>query len=313
MSILVISFNTRVETLACLASVREHVDAEAVGGYEVLVVDNASSDGSADAIAEAYPDVRLIRSETNLGFAAANNLAAEDACGDMLLLLNSDTELLGDAVTQAVRYHDTTDGVGIVGGRTFFADGRLNPNSCHGRPTPWSMLCMAAGFSVLARRRAAALIAGALHPEGLGAWQRDTAREVDAITGCFLLMARDLWNELGGFDKRFFMYGEDTDLCLRAKQLGARSAVCPDARLIHHGGRSDRVRADKMIKLFRAKHQLARRHWGKLTQPLAPLALNGWAFSRYAAHRTLAAVRPNSRASADQWREVWRRRREYAV
>lgn len=215
-SILIISYNTRELTLACL----ESVYAQTAGvSFEVIVVDNASIDGSAAAVAERFPQCRLVALEKNVGFAGGNNLAAKHATGRYLLLLNPDTVVLENAAGRAVRFADEHADAGIVGGRTFFGDGSLNRNSCHGAPTPWSLFCMGTGLSSLLRR------SGWFNPEGLGSWKRDSVRSVDAVTGCFLLIRRELWEKLGGFDESFFMYGEDTDLCQRAWRAGQKSTL----------------------------------------------------------------------------------------
>jgi GT2 family glycosyltransferase len=273
--------------------------------FEAIVIDNASADGSADAIAEAFPQARLIRCDQNLGFAAANNLAARGATGEFILLLNSDTEVLDGAIQRVVAFARRHTEAGIVGGRTFFADGQLNRNSCHGRPTPWSMLCLGTGLASLFRHSAL------LNPEGLGPWRRDTVREVDAITGCFLLIRSELWRALRGFDESFFMYGEDTDLCLRARRANSRCVVCPEARVIHHGGASDRVRPDKIVRLFRAKAQLVRKHWQPSTVWLGLGMLRLWPLSRAAALGLLRLARPRLREAHAAWREVWQRRAEF--
>jgi GT2 family glycosyltransferase len=301
-SILVISHNTRELTLACLRSLFEQTHGLE---FEVIVVDNASTDGSAEAIAVAFPSARLIEPGTNLGFAAGNNLAARHARGELLLLLNPDTVIQDGAVQKAVAFARDNPEAGIVGGRTLFADGTLNPSSCHGRPTPWSLFCAGVGLSSVFRR------SPWFDPESLGPWRRDTVREVPAVTGCFLLIRRELWERLGGFDESFFMYGEETDLCLRAAKLGQRCVICPDAQLIHYGGRSERARADKMVKLFRAKAQLFERHWrpGWIGFGIAMLKL--WALTRMVAFGLASLVSPRRAEAYETWREIWRRRGEY--
>jgi GT2 family glycosyltransferase len=304
-SILVISYNTRDLTVACLRSVFEQTRDV---NFEVIVVDNASSDGSADAVAKEFPAVRLIRLAENIGFARANNVAAKEASCAYLLLLNPDTVILDGAVQKAMKFAaGRGSDAEIVGGRTYFGDGSLNATSCHGRPTPWSMWCQAVGLTVVFRG------SNLFNPEALGDWPRDSVREVDAITGCFLLISRRLWNELGGFDPAFFMYGEETDLCLRARRSGGRCVVCPEAKLVHYGGASEKVRADKMIKLFRAKVQLARRHWRPGIVWFAPAMLRLWALTRLVAFRGLAAVDRTKGSAYETWRDVWRRRSEYSL
>src|SRR5690606_12119132 len=203
-SILIVSYNTRDYTLRCLESV--HRQARGVD-HEVVVVDNASADGSAEAIAAAFPTVRLVVSSENLGFARAVNRAAEDATGEYLLLLNPDTELVDDAVTTIVGFARGLGRDAIVGGRTLHADGTLNPTSCWKAPTPWSTFSRGIGLATLLPR------SRWFDPESLGHWQRDSVREVEIVSGCFMLVRRETWRRLGGFDPVFFVYGEDADLC----------------------------------------------------------------------------------------------------
>ena len=303
MSIMVVSYNTRELTLACLQSV---LDQTAGVDYVLIVVDNASADGSADAIARQIPSATLIALNENVGFARANNLAARRATGEFLLLLNPDTLLLDGAAGRALAFAQANPSAGIVGGRTFFADMSLNPTSCHGRPTPWSLLCIGTGLAKLFPRNRW------FDPESLGSWQRNTPRQVDVVTGCFCLIRRSLWDALGGFDEDFFMYGEDTDLCIRARKAGSTCMICPDAKVMHYGGQSEKARADKMIRLFRAKSQLFRKHWSHGEQRFGLAMLKLWAFTRMAALKLLSAGAPAFEGSYQTWREIWHRRREFA-
>jgi hypothetical protein len=303
LSILIVSYNTRELTLECLRSVFDQTRGIK---FEVIVVDNASTDGSPDAIASRFPQARLTRLERNIGFAAGNNLAAGTAGGRRLLLLNPDTVILDAAVNRVMEFADAHPSAGIVGGRTFYGDGSLNYTSCHGRPTVWSLLCMGFGLSSIFRR------SRLFNPESLGSWKRDTVREVDVVTGCFLLIDRDLWQRLGGFDESFFMYGEETDLCLRAWDLGSRCMICPEAKLIHHGGRSERARADKLVKTFRAKVQLLQKHWRRGTPWFGCTMLRLWALNRMAILSLARHLRPDCQEGYEAWRAVWRRRGEWA-
>lgn len=299
LSILIVSFNTRELTCACLRSVFEQTSSM---NFEVLVVDNASADGSADAIAAEFPQVRLSRSPDNLGFAVANNCAAELAKGRYLLLLNSDTVVLDGAIERLFAYAEAAQGAGVFGGRTVFADGSPNPTSCWGKPTLWSEFCMAIGL------RNQFLGSKIFDSRG-----RDEARldDVDVITGCFLMMRSELWRQLEGFDTRFFMYGEDFDLCLRAAQLGAPAQACREATIIHHGGASDTVRSAKIIKLFRAQAQLYTKHWSPFRARLGRGILDLWATLRIAPFSVLRFLSPKFRASYQSWREIWRERRSW--
>jgi GT2 family glycosyltransferase len=234
-----------------------------------------------------------------------NNLAATYALGEKLLLLNPDTVILNGAIQKILEFSRIHSDAGIFGGRTFFGDGTLNYNSCHGGPTPWSMLSKGLGLSSIFRQ------SRWFDSESLGPWRRDSARTVDAVTGCFLLIRKSLWTELGGFDETFFMYGEDTDLCLRAWKAGYICMICPDAQLIHYGGQSESVRADKMVKLFTAKARLFEKHWRAGDVWFGLCMLDLWAWSRMVALGLLRHFRPGANAGYEAWREIWRRRREW--
>jgi hypothetical protein len=247
----------------------------------------------------------LIRLQSNVGFASANILAARDARGEFLLLLNPDTVVLDGAVDKLVGFARANPQAHICGGRTVFADGQLNGASCWRRPTPWSVLCIGLGLtSLFPHSRIFAR-------ESYGSWRRDSVREVDIVSGCFLLIRRAAWEELCGFDPAFFMYGEDADLCLRARRLGYRCLITPDAQIVHQGGASEKVRADKMVRLLTAKAQLFRRHWPAGLVPFGLQMLKLWAFTRMAALGLLQRVQPRRRDSFEAWRDIWRRRREF--
>jgi len=304
LTVIVVSYNTRDLTLEALRSLRR----ETTGiDYEVIVVDNNSTDGSADAIAREFPDWRLDRLDSNIGFAAANNLAAKEANGELLLLLNPDTVILDGAVQKLVAFASARSRALIWGGRTLFADRSLNPTSCWSRQTLWSVFCRASGLTGAFPR------SGLFNPEAMGAWKRDDEREVDIVTGCFFLIRRDLWNELGGFDPAFFMYGEEADLCLRARAHGARPRFTPDATIVHYGGASERVRAEKLVRLLRAKCQLIRRHWSPAGAWLGVRMLALWCRTHALVWGVVKKFRTSGADTHAFWLEGWRRRSEWMV
>lgn len=294
LAILIVSYNTRALTLACLASIPAGARQTAV---ETIVVDNASTDGSAEALA-GLSGITLIRSAENLGFARATNLAASRARAPLLLLLNPDTEARPGAIDALVDFSRRRPEAGIWGGRTVYPDGRLNPGSCWRRMTTWGLACSAAGFTGFAA-------SPVFNPEGYGGWARDSEGQVDIVSGCFLLIPAALWHRLGGFDERFVMYGEDADLCLRARAFGARPRITPGAEIVHHGGASEPVRADKLVRLLRAKVTLVERHWR--LPALGRLLLMLWP-----AGRRLTCRLRNKREAVAVWDAVWARREEWA-
>ena len=311
LTIIMVSYNTRALTLA---AIRTCLDTTTRTPFRLVVLDNASSDGSADAIAETFgtdPRVELIRSGENLGFARANNVVAEAADTDYLLLLNPDTECLVKngvgSVDALMDFARETPQAGIWGGRTVFPDGSLNPASCWMRITLWSMFCRATGLYGLFSR------SELFNPEEIGAWPRDSERAVDIVVGCFLLIRREDWARLGGFDLKYFMYGEDADLCLRARRLGHAPRITPDAEIIHIYGASTTVRADKIVAVAKARATLIRDHMpGWQVVPSLGLMWAGIGL------RHLVSALGSRIIGSEAWTtrarihgDVWRRRREW--
>jgi GT2 family glycosyltransferase len=287
LSVIVVSYGTRAMTLACLDSLLQETRETP---FEVLVVDNASPDGSAEAIAARFPQFRVMAQTENLGFAAANNLAALKARGHYLLLLNPDTVVLDGAIDKLIGFAKRRPQAGIWGGRTLFADRTLNPSSCWRRQTLWNLFCRGVGLSMLFPN------SPVFHSEGYGGWRRDSECDVDIVTGCLLLIEKSLWDRLGGFAPEFFMYGEDADLCLRAAALGARPAITPEATIIHYGGATETSSARKNKRLLAAKALLIRKHfpaWAR-SLALALLAVRPW-LKRGLSRNSERVV----------WRDVW--------
>lgn len=299
-SVIVVSYNTREMTLACLRSLHDQTTVP----YELLVVDNASTDGSAEAIAAEFPHIRLLAESINHGFAKANNLAAEYATGRYVLLLNPDTVVLDHAVDRLVAFAAREPSSRIWGGRTLFGDRSLNPSSCWRKMSPWHTMCRTLGLDT---RFASSPIWNA---EAYGGWLRDSERHVDIVSGCFFLIERELWNELGGFDLTYVMYGEEADLCLRARTSSARPCLTPDAEIVHYGGASETVRSDKHVKLLQAKITLARHHLSWWQASTSIMMLRMWPLSRLIAATLIGRVRPGPGAAQarQQWSEVWAKR-----
>jgi len=301
-SIIVVSYNTREMTLDCLRSVA----AETTVPHELIVVDNASTDGSAEAIAAEFPEIVLMAEADNHGFAKANNLAAKRARGEYLLLLNPDTVILDGAVDRLMAFAERRPEARIWGGKTLFGNRSLNPGSAWRRMSLWNVFCRTVGLTGMFKRSAF------FNSEAYGGWDRNSERQVDVVTGCFFLISRADWEALGGFDLTFFMYGEEADLCLRAaRDLGAAPHVTPEAVIVHYGGASEKVRADKMVRLLKAKSELLRRHIPSWQQPLAHAIFRLYPLSRRTALDVLALVGAGQADSRDVWREVWARRGEW--
>lgn len=300
-TVIIVSYNTRELTLKALETL--YANAGNVR-MRVIVWDNASADSSADAIAAAYPQAELIRCPDNLGFAVANNRAAEMARSEWLLLLNPDTETHPRAIEALLRFARAHPEAGIVGGRTVFPDGSLNPASCWNRITAWGLLCSATGLT------AAFPNSSIFNPEGIGGWQRDTVRHVDIVVGCFLMITTDLWRELGGFQKKYFMYGEEADLCLRAAKSGYRPMITPDAQIMHLVGASTPQLAPKLFQMTMARATLIRDHWSKWTQPFGLALLLLWSFNHRLKSLLVGLLSKQSDTNT-AWTILWQRRGEW--
>jgi GT2 family glycosyltransferase len=293
-SILIVTYKCRDEARACLASIygQEH-DLD----FESLVLDNASADGTVEMLRAEFPQAQLVALEENIGFAAGVNRLAELATGEFLLLLNPDTVVHPGAIDQILSFARTAPEHGLYGGRTLNPDGTAHPASCWGKPTLWSLTCFATLLSTAFKG------SRFFDPESLGSWQRDSVREVDIITGCLLLVRNALWQELGGFDERFFMYGEDADLALRAAALGYRPAITPSAVITHEIGASSATRPDKIVLVYRGKSALLRKHWRSPRRQLGLALL--WTGVGL---RALVARATRNRGAAAAWRAVWQER-----
>lgn len=298
-SVLVISYNTREMTLEALRSLSRETSVP----HEVIVVDNASTDGSAEAIAAEFPHMRLIADGKNYGFALGNNIASVHARGKYILLLNPDTVVLDNAVDRLFAFAKRTPDALIWGGRTVFEDRSLNPGSVSGEITLWGLFCRATGLAIAFNSSTI------FNPEDIGTWDRSQEREVKVVQGSFLLITRELWESLKGFDPIFVMYGDEQDLCRRAIALGARPRMTPEATIIHyHGGSSKR--ADREIMTLKAKATLVDRHFPKWQRPPAHFLLAMWPWSRMVSGNFLARLTGKSSLAeaATRWRTVWEAR-----
>jgi len=222
LSISIVSYNTREILLACVRSVYE-----TAGGLacEVIVVDNGSRDGSAEAVRARFPAAVVIANQDNRGYARASNQALAVCRGRHVLLLNSDTLVKADALERMVRYLDAHPDAGAVGCAQLDAQGRPM-RSCFRFPTLGEHVRHAPVLGrFLAGREEA--------PAGAGA-----ERDVEWANGACLMVRRSVLEKLGGLDERFFMYFEDVDLCLRIHQSGLRLVYLPGAEIVHLVGQS---------------------------------------------------------------------------
>lgn len=294
-SVVIVNFNTRDQTSDCVESVlRESGDLS----VQVIVVDNGSRDDSVEALRGRFPGVVLVDAGENLGFARGVNRGAVRAEGEYLLLLNPDTVVLPGSLPAMLRFARIHQAYDMFGGRTLRPDGSVEPSSCWGAPSLWSLLMFATMMSTLFKR------SRIFDPESLGDWDRGTVREVPIITGCLLLLRRTLFTELGGMDEDFFLYGEDAEFSLRARARGFHCVVVPEAVIIHEvGGSSDATGGGKGCMVQAGKVTLLRKAWSPVKAALGiRLLLTGVALRA-------ALERLTGRQGA--WTVVWRRRADW--
>lgn len=299
-AIIIVTYNSAQQIAECLESIYQQ------GGRmqkEVILLDNESRDDTIAIVRTNFPQVTLLNPGRNLGFAAGVNQAADRSRADYVLLLNPDTVVLDNAIETIVRFARANPAYGLYGGRTLRRNGELEPSSCWGAPTLWSLFMFASGLSSIARSNRL------FDPESLGRWKRDSVREVGVITGCFLLVARSAWAELRGFDERYFMYGEDVDLAQRARKLGYRPVICPDAGVIHDVGKSSDTPLQKQIFLYQGKCTYIGSHWKEPKRSVAMSLLRVGVMLRAAIEA--AAIAVHSRKSRSIWLDLWEGRRSW--
>lgn len=266
---------------------------------EIRVIDNGSSDDTSLRLAPLAHSgsIAIDAVGHNLGFAAAVNRAtqAELAGGgaDYVLMVNPDVLAEPDAIDALMSLARLRPNAGLYGGRMETLDGRLDRSSCLALPSIRHFLAFACCANILP-------IISLLDPDRLGGWQRDDTREVPALTGGFLLVDRQLWQRLGGFDTRFFLYGEDVDLSRRARAFGARPFMTNLCRYRHVGGASSQYETDRYVLILRGLVELAAHlpmSWSARLLLLAGVAIR-------------AFIEPAA-GSSHRWRIVWQQRKSW--
>lgn len=288
LSIVIVNYNTRQLLDDCLASI---FAAQApAGGLEVIVVDNASRDGSQALVQEKYPLVQLIASEVNRGFSAANNLGVGVANGRTILFLNSDTRVDANALAEPVAYLLANPTVGALTVRLIYPTGERDPDNHRGFPTPWNAICHFSGLSKLFPA----------DPRFNGYFQSyadmSQTHPVDVIAGSYMLMPMALCRELGGWDETYFFYGEDIDFCYRIRQAGYQIIYYPHVEVLHYKGASSGLRKEsadiakppketrvrvakesvRAMKIFYSKFYRQQYPWLVTAVVLAGIQIRGW-------------------------------------
>lgn len=280
-SVLIINWNTREHLLRCLQSLGRGDLGLGIG--EVIVVDNASFDGSAEMVRQEFPSVTLIANKRNLGYAKANNQAAAIAKGSYLLLLNPDTEVLPNAIERLVAFAEAHPEAGAIAPKLVYPDGSVQA-SVRSFPTPATLLLAGLGLDKLftrlfATRHSSPATSVITHHSSLATsvgryrmtwFSYDRIAEVDQPMSSALLVRRKAWEQVGGMDETMPIFFNDVDLCWQLKKAGWRIYFLPEAIVVHHHGASTRLLG---IGKVLASHRGLLCFYDKHFRPLMPVSL----------------------------------------
>jgi hypothetical protein len=275
LSVVIVSWNVRSLLRRCLASIYNSVALPTAGGephgtldVEVIVVDNASSDDSVDMVRQTFPQVHLVANSTNLGFPTANNQGIRRAGGRYVLLLNPDTEVVGDALGQMISFADEHPDVGMVGPQLLNADGTVQ-SSRRRFPTlatamvesTWLQLAVTSLGSLPLSRLLTTPIRRLLDRYYVADRPDGVVQDVDWVTGAAMFSRREAIDDVGEMDEAYFMYSEELDWCRRFREAGWRIVYFPEAQIIHHVGKSsEQVTVARHIHFQTSKVRYFRKH-----------------------------------------------------
>ena len=237
-SIIIVNWNTCKITCDCLDSIYTQ---GSLLDFEVILVDNASSDDSVEVISREFPQVKLIANNTNRGFAAANNQGIIIATGEYVLLLNSDTIVLDKAIDKTYQYFQKLENVAVVGCQVW-EDEHTIQKTCFKFYNPWILFCVNTGLAKLFR------YSKCLGGDTMLYWDRKTSREVDVVSGMFMMVKKEAISQIGLLDEAFFIYCEEADWCYRFKKAGWKNLFWTGAKIVHleGGGKSSKLVSVKM-------------------------------------------------------------------
>ena len=288
-SIVIVSWNTQDMLRSCLRSLPE---GDSDPRIETIVIDNASEDGSADMVAAEFPGVKLIRNSDNKGFGTATNQGLRIASGRYSLLLNSDTLCHGDVLERSLSYMDEHQGVGMMGCKVLNEDGSTQMTGSR-FPTFLNLTLQTLGLNRLK------------HPRWLQRyqmldWDRCDEREVEVISGCYLMVRKEVLQTVGLLDESFFLYGEETDWCRRCAEEGWQLKFAPVGNITHYGsGSSSQLNYRRDIMLSEGTVRLHRKHNGLLGGTCVWLLLLAFNITR-SVYWSLRALSVRDSASSDR-------------
>lgn len=262
LSILIVCYNSKKDIERCLRSVAKHTSGVT---YEILLINNAN-DQLESYIQSEFPQVKIIENQENLGFAGGNNVLAQHATGEKLLLLNPDTELTSNAIEQLYRVSLSKPQYAAWGGVTYFASGAQEYSSAQVMPSLFNEFATLLGLGALVRNKSEVDGVGWISP---------------VLSGAFMIVDAQDWRKVGGFDDSFFLYSEEVDLCYRLAQVkSAKPLMCQNASVIHYVGGSS-SNASRTVWLLKGKMHFEKKHFPQWHNILMLVILYSWVASRY--------------------------------
>ena len=253
LSIIIVNYNTSKLIIQALNSV--YKNSKNIN-FEIIVVDNASKDDSVEMIKKHFPQVILIQNNENLGFSKANNIAIKRSIGEYILLLNSDTIVMEDTLEKMIKYMNDNPDVGASGCKVVLPDGSLDKACKRSFPTPQNALYNALKLDRLFPQ------SKVFGEYNLTYLDENEIHDVDCLVGAFMMVRREVIEQVGLLDEDFFMYGEDIDWCYRIKQAGWRIVYYPKTKIIHYKGGSSKKKNTKIIYEFhRAMYLFFEKHY----------------------------------------------------
>jgi hypothetical protein len=263
-SIIVVAWNVRQLLYDCLKSVFEQTQGIE---FEVVYVDNASEDSSVEMVRKEFPLVIIIENDENRGFIRASNQGIKVAKGRYILLLNSDTVILENAIAKTVKFADENPKAALVGCKVFYPGGTLQRN-CFMYPSILNMLLAATYLNKLFPKNRF------FGRERMGWWDFDDVREIETNSGCYSLVRKEAIDQVGVMDERYFVYGDDPDWCFRFRKAGWKIMYTPEPRIIHyHGKTTKHMKREFRLQLFGSVLIFMLLHRGRIAFVLARLAM----------------------------------------
>jgi len=260
LAIIIVNYNAEKFLLECLDSI--YAQTKQIS-FDVWVVDNNSMDASVPMVQQNFPQVNLIENKENVGFAKANNQAIAKCTDDYILLLNPDTLILENAIEKMVDFMDGNPTFGICGCKVLNEDGTLQLACRRSIPTPGVAFFRLTGLSKLFPK------SKTMAKYNLTYLDPDKSQEVDAVSGAFLMIRRKVVDSIGLLDERFFMYGEELDWCIRAKEAGWTVMYYPDAEIVHYKGECSKFNHRKAaLEFYRSMYLFHKKHFAGDCNPI---------------------------------------------